>query len=98
MGTAVAMFEENIILERDLRIIFVAADEKRKEKNLKYVIMFYSVRVFKVSTTVSSSPGFFYEVFFEKFIYKTKLTKYNKKVWAYTQTLVIPTSAHLQIL
>ena len=69
MGTAVAMFEENIILERDLRIIFVAADEKRKEKNLKYVILFDSVRVFKVSTTVSSFPGFFYEVFFEKFIY-----------------------------
>ena len=40
-------------MERDLRIIFVAADEKRKEKNLKYVILFYSVRVFKVSTTVS---------------------------------------------
>lgn len=74
------MFEENILLERDLRIIFVAADEKRKEKNLKYVILFYSVKVFKVSTTVSSFPGFFYEVFFEKFIYKTKLTKYNKKV------------------
>lgn len=69
MGTAVAMFEENIILERDLRIIFVAADEKRKEKNLEYVILFYSVRDFKVSTTVSSFPGFFYEVFFEKFIY-----------------------------
>lgn len=83
-------------MERDLRIIFVAADEKRKEKNLKYVILFYSVRVFKVSTTVSRFQASSMKYSSKNlFINKTKLTKYNKKVWAYTQTLVIPTSAHL---
>ena len=48
MVIAIPMFEENIILGRNLRINFIATDDRRKIE--KIVVLLYSGTDFKVST------------------------------------------------